>query len=50
MWYKHLDGEISFAQLSAAVDGWLGYVRHARTWALQDYLLEDYKKHKYHLT
>jgi RNA-directed DNA polymerase len=37
-WYR--EGRISFAELDAAVQGWINHVRYGDTWGLRDHLFE----------
>jgi len=38
-WAAYCDGEISFAEFDATVQGWINYVRYADTWGLREHVL-----------
>jgi hypothetical protein len=38
-WREYCDGEISFAEFDASVQGWINHVRYADTWGLRQHVL-----------
>jgi RNA-directed DNA polymerase len=40
-WYQ--EGKISFAELDAAVQGWINHVRYGDTWGLRDHLFAQHR-------
>ena len=38
-WEEYCDGEISFAEFDASVQGWINHVRYADTWGLRQHVL-----------
>lgn len=39
---RYLDGEISFAELDASVQGWVNHVRYADTWGLRHHVFDTH--------
>lgn len=39
---RYLDGEISFAELDASVQGWINHVRYADTWGLREHIFDTH--------
>jgi len=39
---RYLDGEISFAELDASVQGWINHVRYADTWGLRRHIFNEH--------
>ena len=38
-WAAYCDGEISFAEFDASVQGWINHLRYADTWGLREHVL-----------
>jgi hypothetical protein len=38
-WLQYCDGQITFAEFDASVQGWINHVRYGDTWGLRKHLL-----------
>lgn len=39
---RYQQGDLSFAELDAGVQGWINHVRYGDTWGLRQHLLHDH--------